>query len=281
MSCNDSEKSHVRTPTEDAILATVTAGIDVGNSSTKAVVLYDGQMTYAIVPSLEESQTLAERALLQALAEADLSLNDVQSIVASGAGGKEIALAGNHYLSSISCAVKGIAYLHPSVRTVIDVGAEGFCVANCDESGMLLEYEQHQKCGSGGGMFLEVAAEILDVELEEMGALSLQAEEEIQITATCAVFAESEIVSLIHKGKSRADILKAVHNSIGGRIVSLLSSVDFKRDVACIGGVARNAGMVNAIQSLANVDILVPEVPEIVVALGAAIGAKRKGGELK
>jgi len=281
MSENVVEKSHIRTPTEDAMLATVTAGIDAGNSTTKAVVLYDGQMSYGIVPSLEEADVVARQALEQALEKADLSLGDVQCIVSSGAGGKEIEMAADNYLSSISCAVKGINYLHPSVRTVVDVGAEGFYVANCDGSGALLEYEQHQKCGSGGGMFLEVAAEILDVDLEKMGELSLQASQDIQITATCAVFAESEIVSLIHKGIGRADILRAVHNSIGGRVVSLLTSVNFKQDVACIGGVARNAGMVEAIKNLAKVDILIPDVPEIVVALGAALGAQTRGDEKK
>ena len=130
-------------------------------------------------------------------------------------------------------------------------------------------------------MFLEVAAEVLEIDLNEMGALSLQASQNIQITATCAVFAESEIVSLVHKGITRPDILKAVHHSIGGRIVSLLSSVEIEKDVACIGGVAKNIGMIEAIKNLAQVDILVPEEPEIVVALGAALVAMKKGGTLQ
>jgi benzoyl-CoA reductase subunit D len=275
------EKTHMRTPTEDAMLAAVTAGIDVGNSTTKAVVLYDGQMSYAVIPTLDEPDILAQRALDQALDGANLSLNDVQSVFGSGVGGKGLEMARGNYISAITCAVKGIAHLHHSVRTVVDVGAEGFYAAKCDESGMLLEYEQHQKCGSGGGMFLEVAAEILGVELENMGELSLQATQDIQITATCAVFAESEIVSLIHKGIGRADILKAVHDSIAGRIASLLDSVVMESDVSFIGGVARNVGMVESIKKLAKVDVLVPEVPEIVVALGAALGAKTKGGEPK
>jgi benzoyl-CoA reductase subunit D len=275
------KKRYIRTPIEDAMLETVTAGLDVGNSTTKAVVLYNGQMSYAIVPTMDESEIVAGRALSQALDNADLSLNDIQNILGSGAGGKGLELADQNYLSSISCAVMGINHLYPPVRTVIDIGAEGFCVAKCDGEGMLLEYEQHQKCGSGGGLFLEVAAELLGVEVDKIGELSLQAAQDLQITATCAVFAESEIVSLVHKGKSRADIIKAVHDSIGGRIVSMLSSVAIEEDVACIGGVARNIGMVEAIKKMAKVDILVPDVPEIVVALGAALAAKEKGGEVK
>jgi len=257
----------------------IVAGIDVGNATTKAVILNEGVLGYSIVPTTDESSIMAERALQQALQGAALTRDAIDAVVATGAGGPEVELATDH-VTDVSCAVKGITWLLPSVRTVIDMGSEGCVVAKCDEEGNLIDYQTHQKCASGTGMFIDVIAEALEISLDEMGELSLKATKDVSITSSCAVFAESEVISRIYGGESKADILKGINDSIAARVASMLLSLGIEPDVAMVGGVARNAGMVDAIRRHAKIDILVPEVPQIVAAIGAALAAKERKGVL-
>lgn len=257
----------------------IVAGIDVGNGTTKAVILNEGLLGYSIVPTTDESRVVADRALRQALDSAALAFGDIEAIIATGAGGTEVDFATGH-VTDVSCTIKGINWLLPSVRTVIDMGAEGCMVAKCDEQGTLLDYQTHQKCASGTGMFLDVIAEALEVGIEEMGELSLKSTKDVAVTSSCAVFAESEVISRVYAGESKVDILRGINNSIAARVASMLFALGIEQDVAIVGGVARNVGMVDAIRRQIEADILVPEAPQIVAALGAALAAKeRKGRE--
>ena len=255
----------------------ITAGVDIGNKTIKAVCLRDGlPLSYSITLATEASETAGEKALQEALRKADLSLEDLDGVIATGSAGKDFKVSHDYvvdYITEVTCAVKGANELFPTARTVINLGVEITTVAICDEAGTLLEYEQNQKCASGSGLFLELVAEALEITVGEMGELASHSKKDVSLTNTCAVFAESEVVSLVSLGTETADVLKAVHNSVAERVVSMVSSLGSRNDIAFLGGVARNSGVVDAIAKRLGVDILVPEVPEIVAALGAALEA--------
>ena len=257
----------------------ITAGIDVGNMTTKVVILSNGSLSYSIIPTEDESKVVADQALRKALESAGLAREAIDSIVTTGVGGTGLDFASG-YVTDVSCAVRGATWLFPSVRTVVDMGAESCIVAKCDQEGALLDYQTNQKCASGTGMFLEVVADALEVAIEDIGELSLESMKEVAITASCAVFAESEVISRVYAGESKADILNGIHNSIAARTSSMLQSIGMEKDVVMVGGVARDVGMIQALERQINADILVPEAPQIVAALGAALAAKdRKGKE--
>lgn len=254
----------------------VVAGIDVGNKTVKAVILDDVKLFYSIIPSDEESAVTADRALCQALEKAGLGWEDITGLFVTGVEEGELSFASG-YITEMTSAVRGAKYLFPSVRTVIDMGAETCVIATCDDAGRVIEYSQNQKCASGTGIFLEVMAEALEVDLNDLGGLALQSTTNIEITSTCAVFAESEVVSLVSTGTNKVDVLAGIHNSIASRTISMLKAVGFEEDVVMIGGVARNVGIVDALQKHSGLHILIPETPDIVGALGAAVMARERG----
>jgi predicted CoA-substrate-specific enzyme activase len=163
----------------------------------------------------------------------------------------------------------------PSADTVVDIGADKCLVVKCRE-GRLLNIARNDRCASGTGRFLKVAAAPLGLDPQEMGNLSLISQRTVEITNTCAVFAESEIISLIHQKHRPEDIAKAVFRGLAGRISTLLMKVDFKPDLVIVGGVAKNPGMVNAMEEQAGFPVVVPPEPMITGALGAALLAVQK-----
>ena len=249
------------------------AGIDIGSSSAKSVILHDERVHQSIKPLEDRWQKEAQEILNASLSKARLSVKDLDFIVTTGLVDEDWEGA-DDYLSEVSCAANGARFLFPRARTVIDMGAESCRVTKFDEMSLVLDYRMNQKCGAGTGLFLDVVADALEVSIQDVGEIGLSAKKRIHMNSACAVFAESEVVSLIHKGETRADILSAVFDMIAAKTAALARAARMEPDVVFIGGVARNVGMVNALSKALKTPVFVPQTPEMVNALGAALEAK-------
>jgi len=254
----------------------ITAGIDMGSKNVKVVILKDGQiLSKGLIPSGFDQKTAAEKIFNEVLKKAGLSYSDIDYVVATGAG-KDIAPNANSEISVMGADALGGAFLYPSARTIIDVGAEVARAVRCDEKGKMIDFVVNEKCAAGAGTFIEAMARTLEVKLEEIGPLSLKAEKTVSMSAQCTIFAESEVVSLIHEKISKADIARAIHDAIANRIASMARRLGIQRDVVLVGGVAKNVGFVTSLQRTLGIDLLLPEEPEFVGALGAALAPLKR-----
>ena len=252
-------------------MKTITAGIDMGSKNVKVLVLKDGQiLAKGLAPSGFDQKAAAEGLFNKVLQKANLSRDDINHIVATGAG-KDAAPYANSAISMMGADALGGTFLFPSARTIIDVGAEASRAVRCDEKGKMIDFVINEKCAAGAGTFIEAMARALEVKLEEIGSLSLKAEKAVPMNAQCTIFAESEVVSLIHEKTSKADIARAIHDAIANRIASITRRLGIKKDVALVGGVAKNVGFIASLQRTLGVDLLIPEEPEFVGSLGAAL----------
>lgn len=255
----------------------ITAGIDIGSSTSKAAILEDNQiLSYSIIPTGAESADSAQRAMDEALRETNhLSLEDIGWVIATGYGRVIVPFA-NETVTEISCHARGANWLFPSVRTVLDMGGQDCKAIRCGTRGKLLNFVMNDKCAAGTGRFLEVMAKVMELPLEDIGKLSLQAREEIRINSTCTVFGKSEVASLIRQGRDKQDILAGLHAAILNRVYTLLRKVGIEPDFAITGGIAKNIGVVQRLEERAGLNALLPEEPQIVGALGAALFAQEK-----
>lgn len=251
-------------------------GIDAGSLTTKAVILdNDGILAFSIVHSNDEVEPSAKAAIEEALNLAGVSsTNDLYS-VSTGVGGKYVSFS--HKKKTITtCLARGISYLVPSARTTIDMGAESSTVIKVNERGHLIDWVNHDKCAAGTGVFLQQMAKLMQMPVEEMSKLSLQAKSKADISGTCAVFAESEVISHVHRDPPtpKEEIIAGIHFSVVSRIISLCKRIGIERDVSVVGGVALNTGLVKIMEEEMGFRILVPDRPQIVAALGAAVIAR-------
>ncbi len=261
----------------------ITAGIDMGAKTIKVVILKDNKIVaQSIILGGFDQRTAAEKIFSEALEKAKLTRNDIEDITATGMGKKEIymhpPISANNEITEVSADSRGATYLFPSARTVIDVGAEEGRGIKCDDKGKVIDFAVNEKCAAGAGSFTEAVARALEVKVEEIGDLSLQSKEAVAMNAQCAVFAESEVVSLVHAKTSKADIARAVHDAIASRISSMVKRIGSEKEVCPIGGAAKNKGFVDSLKRALELDkLLIPEEPEFVGAIGAAlISAKNK-----
>ncbi|MBW1811069.1 MAG: hypothetical protein JRJ87_22960 [Deltaproteobacteria bacterium] len=248
----------------------ISAGIDVGALWTKAVVLEDGRITsYLITPSSGDTKKAAADTLTKALEPLSATIGDIPDIVATGAGKQEVAFAKGQ-ATEVLCAAKGIGFLHPEARGVIDLGGESTRAVKLDQTGEVLEFTLNDKCAAGTGVFLDAMAKVMGVAVERMGPLSLESTADVNITSMCVAFAESEVVSQVHRQTPKQDILKGIHKSIATRIFGMLSRIDLQKQTAAIGGLALNIGILTCLEKMMNDKLIVPQNPQIISALGAA-----------
>ena len=253
----------------------------MGSKNVKALVLKDGKiLAKGLTPSGFDQKAAAEKVFNDVLLKSGLSRADIDHVVATGAG-KNLAPHANSEISMVGADALGGNFLYPSARTMIDVGAETSRAVRCNEEGRMIDFAINEKCAAGSGTFIEAMARALEVKLEEIGPLSLKAKKTISMNAQCTIFSESEVVSLIHEKASKADIARAIHDSIANRIASLARRLGIQRDVVLAGGVAKNVGFVGSLQKTLEVELLVPEEPEFVGALGAALSRLKGGGSGK
>ncbi len=249
----------------------ITAGVDCGAKNTKTVILKDGEIIGRgkVLTGFEQSLAVKE-SLEMALKVAGISRDDLDSIGGTGSGSEAIAEADIKVNDIKAMSVAAVYYL-PSARTVADVGAEEARAAKCDEKGNVLDFAINEKCAAGSGAFIEAMARALETPLEDMGPLALSSDNAIAMNAQCTIFAETEVVGLIHAKTSKQDISKAIHDAMAGRIVSMIRRIGVNPDVVMIGGVACNPGFVAALKRELGVgEVYIPEEPEYAAALGAA-----------
>jgi benzoyl-CoA reductase subunit D len=251
----------------------ITAGIDMGTQSVKVVILKDGAIiSYGQAFSGFEPAKAAEQVVGEALKKARLSLTDVNHVTATGSG-MEMAPYANSMISMMGADAKAGVYLFPKARTIIDVGAEEARAVKCDEKGIMIDFVVNERCAAGAGTFIEAMARALEVKLEEMGPLSLKAERASPINATCVIFGESDVVSLIHRQESKPEIARAIFDAMVDRVLSMVHRLGINPDVVLVGGVAKDVGFVASLKRKLGIDVLIPEYPEFTGALGAALVA--------
>jgi len=254
----------------------ITAGIDCGAKNTKTVIMKDENIIGrgTVLTGFEQSAAVKE-SLALALKEAGISREQIQHIGGTGSGAKAISEA-DVKVNNIKAMAAAANFFFPKARTVTDVGAEESRAVKCDESGNVVDFAINEKCAAGAGAFIEAMGRALETSLEEMGPLALSSDKAIAMNAQCTIFAESEVVGLIHAKTPKKDISKAIHDAMASRIVSMIRRIGVNPDIVMLGGVAYNPGFVSALQRELGVDaIYVPEKPEFGTAVGAAVVAAK------
>jgi predicted CoA-substrate-specific enzyme activase len=259
----------------------ITAGIDCGSKNTKVVILKENNIlaTASVLSGFDQEES-AQQALENAIKKAEIKREDIKHITTTGAGMEAIFFADDN-ITTVTADGRGVFFLFPSARTVIDIGAEEGLVVKLDEKGKVKDFGINEKCAAGAGSFIEAMSRALEVDIETMGELSLKSTKQIPMNAQCTIFAESEVVSLIHQKTSKEDIIHAVHDAIADRNTSMVRQIGIEKDVALIGGVANNIGFVEAMNKNLGFELLVPKngvTPQYVSALGAALVAQDKIG---
>jgi len=252
----------------------LTIGIDSGNQNTKAVLLMDGKIIgMAKVLTGFNPDEAAVKAYELVLSEAGVNSRELAAVAATGAGRNMVEFAENK-VNETSSAARGIRHVNASINTVIDMGSEGCRAIRLRPDGKISNYEVNDKCASGGGTFIESMARVLQIPLAEMGAYSIRHTKEVPMNAQCVVFAESEVVSLIHQKETVENIVYGIHIGITNRIASLVRRVGIIENIALIGGPGHNIGLVQCLKAELKKNIIIPECPEHISAIGAALYAE-------
>lgn len=253
-----------------------TLGIDIGSTATKGVIMRDGQeIVAATTVGIGTGTSGAKKVLDAVLLSSGLSLEDITYTVATGYGRTNFELA-DKQISELTCHSKGALWQIPSARTIIDIGGQDAKAIKLDENGSMVNFVMNEKCAAGTGRFLDVMAGVLETTVDKLGDLDQASTEQLNITSTCTVFAESEVISLLSNGKRIEDIVHAIHESVAKRACGLARRVGLREPVIMTGGVARNKGVVRAIERDLKIKIQVPTDPQINGALGAAFLAWRE-----
>lgn len=253
------------------------AGIDMGAKLTKAVVL-DGERRIRGKSSIRtkpDFPVIAQEALDIALKQAGIAQSDLGYIATTGFGRYNVPFR-DVQITDITCVARGSVFLFPKTRCVLDIGAQSTRALRVNEAGKVLEFRTNDKCAAGAGGFIERAAKYLEVAIEQVGDLSLNAKKPQTISSVCAVLAESEIINHVSSGETVEDILRGVHNSLASRALALLKRAGLEEEVTFVGGVARQNGMVKALEETVKKKVNVSDEPEMVGAIGAALLALKR-----
>lgn len=253
------------------------AGVDVGSTQTKAVVMDDGAgiVGRALVDTGANVTKAAENAFHLACREAQLDPRDVGFVVGTGYGRYKITF-GNAQMTEISCHARGASHMFPPTRTVIDMGGQDAKAIAIGAEGQVLDFVMNDKCAAGTGRFLANAADVMGISLDQVGPLSLEGTRPVKLTTVCTVFVESDILSYLSMGKKPADILRGVHLAIAKRTISLARRVSIEPEITMTGGVARNLGMVQALEEVLETKLQVSPEAHFMGAIGAALFALDK-----
>jgi (R)-2-hydroxyacyl-CoA dehydratese activating ATPase len=256
------------------------AGVDVGSTQTKAVVMEEsaGIVARALVDTGANVVRAAENSFHLACRAAQIEPRDVGFVVGTGYGRYKITF-GNAQMTEISCHARGASYIFPSTRTVIDMGGQDAKAISIGSDGQVLDFVMNDKCAAGTGRFLANAADVMGISLDEVGPLSLAGTRPVKLTTVCTVFVESDILSYLSMGKKPADILRGVHLAIAKRTISLARRVSIEPDVTMTGGVARNLGMVKALEEVLDTKLQISPDAHFIGAIGAALFALEKEDE--
>ena len=253
-----------------------TLGIDIGSTASKCVILADGKESVSkSLIAVGAGTSGPQRAINQVLEAAGMTTGDMSYILATGYGRNSLESVANHQMSELSCHAKGAAFLFPDVHTVIDIGGQDVKVLQI-ENGVMTNFVMNDKCAAGTGRFLDVMARVLEVKVEDLGALSAKSTKDVAISSTCTVFAESEVISQLAQETDKCDIIKGIHRSVASRVVGLAHRVGVRDQVVMTGGVAQNAGIVQALQDELGHTVHTSPLTQYNGALGAALFAYQK-----
>ncbi|MFC1531163.1 acyl-CoA dehydratase activase [Gemmatimonadota bacterium] len=248
------------------------AGVDVGSTQTKAVVINEDReiVARALTDTGANVMRAAESAFEEALQTSGIRQEEVEYVVGTGYGRYKVTF-GNTQVTEISCHGRGAVQMFPGTRTVVDMGGQDTKAISVSADGEIVDFCMNDKCAAGTGRFLGAASSALDIPLEELGPTALRGERPVKISTTCTVFAESEVLSWLGKGKKIEDILLGVHKSIARRSAGLLRRVGVHDEVTFTGGVARNVAMVDTLNERLELKVNVSEESHFMGALGAAL----------
>jgi len=254
-------------------LAIYFAGIDVGSTMTKAVILNHGIVASVVGPTGPEQRRLANQVMEAALKKAALPFHAITYIVATGYGRINVPFADKQF-TEITCHAMGINHLFPEARTVIDIGGQDVKATKIDAHGKTVDFVMNDKCAAGSGRFIEMIADTLGVSLDEVGDLSQQSKNPAKISNICTIWAQQEVAASLAQGKPISDLLAGVHHSLADRIVRMVNRLRVEEAIILTGGGAKNKGLLRALSEQLGHEILIPEEPLITGALGAALLGK-------
>jgi predicted CoA-substrate-specific enzyme activase len=251
----------------------ITAGIDVGAATTKALILNENSILSCFIsPTKGDVVKASDEVMEAALTIAGLDLKRINRVVSTGYGRNSVSFS-NKSITEIACHAKGAGFLFKEAKMVIDIGGQDSKAILLGHGGKVEEFVMNDKCAAGTGRFLEVMAGVLDLELETLGKISLKSRTPCQISSICTVFAESEVVSLRAEKKAAEDIISGIHQSIAKRMKSMATPMGFAQPIVFTGGVAKNVGVIRALEVELKTILIIPDEPQMVGALGAALFA--------
>jgi len=251
-------------------------GIDIGSGTSKGVITEDGKpKAYHLLPSGANYRAAAQKLGEELLAKAGLSPEDITSTIATGCGAGSV-LFSSQQVADIRCCARGINSIFPSVRTVIDVQGMSSQVIRLKEAGQVTNFVVSEKCAAGSGRFLEIIANVLRIDLKDIGPLSLKSKNPVAFTTGCAVFGESEAISRVAEDISKEDILAGVHKALANKLSALVDRVGLEKECAISGGGGLDIGLIKSLEEKLGFKLLVPTQPQFITALGAAIMAEEK-----
>jgi len=260
-------------------MSILTAGVDIGAATAKTVILRDGEiLAHAIRPTgydvVRAAATVTEEAINKT--GLGIGLGDLKYVVSTGYGRAAIKFA-NKTFTELMCHAKGAHFLMPSTRFIIDIGGQDSKAIEVDSRGNVVNFAMNDKCAAGTGRFLEVMAHVLEVgSIDNMGPISLTSNDPCEISSTCTIFAETEVVVLRAAGKDRKDLIAGVHKSLTSRVAIMAKAMNIQPTAVFTGGVAKNVGVKKYLEEETGMEFLVPDEPQIIGALGAALFAQRE-----
>ena len=246
------------------------AGIDIGSTMTKAVILQEGIIASVIGPTGPEHRVLANRVMEEVLEQAGLPFSSITYIVSTGYGRINVPFA-DKQVTEISCHGRGIGHLFPRAKTIVDIGGQDSKAIKIDANGRPTDFVMNDKCAAGSGRFIEVIADTLGLRLEDMGGISLQSENPAGVSNVCTIWAQQEVASSLAKGAPVPDLVAGIHRSLADRVARMVKRLRVEKEVVLTGGGAKNIGLVHALSEQLGEEVLVPEEPLITGALGAAL----------
>ena len=250
-----------------------TMGVDIGSASSKAVILKDGKDVLAAeVVQVGTGSTGPKKAMEMAFEKSGVKEEEIDFIIATGYGRFSLEDA-DKQMSEISCHAKGIYHLVPTARTIIDIGGQDAKAIRLDDNGMVSQFFMNDKCAAGTGRFLDVMARVLEINITDMADYDSRATEVVNVSSTCTVFAESEVISHLSNNIPKENIIAGIHASVASKACGLAYRAGLADDIVMSGGVAQNAGVVRAISRELRRPVIVAPNPQIAGALGAALFA--------
>jgi predicted CoA-substrate-specific enzyme activase len=252
----------------------ITAGIDIGSNTTKAVLMdSNGVIAYKVIFTGYNARDAANEVFESAMKDAEISKNDIDKIICTGYG-RDYMPEADQTCTEITCHALGAYYTFPDAGSVIDIGGQDSKYILLGAAGKVLNFIMNDKCAAGTGRFMEVMARALNMDLEGFASISLESENPSRISSLCSVFAESEVISLISAGVERMDISAGLHDSIASRIGAMVHRVGLKEPVIMTGGCAKNRGLVKALEKNLGIKMMIDNKT---AQINGAIGAALKG----